>query len=403
MGTQRVPTAFLSTCGVQADKLEGMIEIYKAAFDHARDVHHFNNAGIAPWSQPTLSAVTHWASKLATGGTTAVGLAIEETEKTRAKLARFIGTKPEQVAFFTTCATAISQVALGFPFQFGDEILVWDQEYPSNFHPWRVAADRSGAKLVIAKSDSTLATPFETLVKSVTPKTRVIAVSWVQFRSGAQTDLKALAAFARERGIFTCIDVIQGLGALPFDFDSSGLDAVCGGAHKWLSSPLSLGFLILRQEHVELLKPIMVGAMSYGGPDIPSSTDVKMVRGMPKYEPGGRQILEMVGLGATLDLYEQVGIAAISTEAERLANLLADGLKANGYVVNSPHGTRISGAILNVSPSSSSACKTIEEMEARLHALKVTFSRRPPGIRLSPHASLRDEQIKILVEGLAQA
>jgi cysteine desulfurase / selenocysteine lyase len=381
-----------------------MIEVFKSAYAHASETIHLNNAGIAPWPKQTLEAVTAWSAKLAQGGTSTVGFAFDETEKTRASLAEFLGTRPEQIAFFTTCATAISQVALGFPLKAGDEIVVWDQEYPSNFHPWKIAAERAGAKLVVAKSgsspDSPLATPFANIEAVTTPRTRIIAISWVQYRSGAQTDLKALAQFARERGIFTCVDIIQGFGANEFHFDSSGLDAVCGGAHKWLTSPLSLGFLALRAEHSELLSPIMVGAMTYGGPDIPSSLEAKMRTGVQKFEPGGRQMLEMLGLGQTLELFKKVGISAIAREAERLSNSIADGLRSRGYQVHSPHGEKIRGAILNFSPTSSSPLKTFEEIEQTFAHHKITFSKRSPGIRLSPHAFNRDEEIEKVLQAL---
>lgn len=378
-----------------------MIETFKSAYDHARDVHHFNNAGFAPWSLPTRDAVAHWSSKIASGGAYVVGDAFAESEKTRSKLARFIGTSADQIAFSTTCATAISQVALGFPFKPNDEIVVWDQEYPSNFHPWRVAAERTGAKLVVAKSETSLATPIENLKAVVTPKTRVIAVSWIQFRTGAQTDLKELAAFAKSRGIFTCVDVIQGLGAIPFHFDSLGIDAVCGGAHKWLSSPHSLGFLALKKEHLELLSPIAIGAMCFGGPDVLSSTETQMVKGTQKFEPGGRPLLELIGMGAALDLFSSVGIESISAEAERIASKIAVGIRDHGYDVHSPHGEMIKGAILNFSPTSSSPLKSFEEIEAKLTSLKFTFSKRPPGVRISPHAFLRDDEVQILLDGLA--
>lgn len=381
-----------------------MIETFKSAYDHAREnALHFNNAGFAPWSASTLKAVTEWALKLSSAQPQNVSLAFDETERVRGKLARFVGTKPEQIAFFQTCAAAISQVALGFPFKAGDEIVVWDQEYPSNFHPWRVAAERSGAKVVVAKSDANLATPFESLKSAVTAKTKVIAVSWVQFRSGAQTDLEKLAALGKANGIFTCVDVIQGVGAIPFNFETSGLDAVCGGAHKWLASPLSLGFLALKKEHLELLKPIMVGAMSYGGPDVPSGLDVPLKTGIQKFEPGGRSLLELVAFGATLDLFEQTGISEIAKEAERLSNKLVSGLRDLNYVVHSPHGERIKGAILNFTPSDKSHLKTMAEIEAALLAKKVSFSKRPPGIRLSPHAFVLDSEVETILKALSKS
>ncbi|MFN7729134.1 MAG: aminotransferase class V-fold PLP-dependent enzyme [Bdellovibrio sp.] len=95
------------------------------------------------------------------------------------QLARFIGADTSEVAFFQTTAAALSQAAMGIPLASGDEILTWDQEYPSNFYPWRMPAEKSGAKLIQVESENWL-TPAQKILDRVTAKTKVIAVSWSQ-------------------------------------------------------------------------------------------------------------------------------------------------------------------------------------------------------------------------------
>ena len=80
---------------------------------------------------------------------------------------------------------------------------------------------------------------------------------WVQYQTGAIVDLDQLTSFAREREILTFADGIQGIGQLPFDFEKSGLDFIVGGSHKWMTSPLGVGFLAARKESLfsgDLLK-----------------------------------------------------------------------------------------------------------------------------------------------------
>lgn len=379
------------------------IQDYKNAFAQNSGFLHLNNAGIAPWPIKTQLTISDWSLRLSRDGSHAIADVFPESEKTRPRLAGLLGTRPEQIAFFQTCATAISQVALGLKFSPGDEIVVWDQEYPSNFYPWKVAAERSGAKLVIAKSTPELGTPNENLEAVVTSKTKVITVSWVQYRTGAITDLKRLSEFARARGIFTCIDAIQGLGALPFNFDDLKLDAVCGGAHKWFTSPLSLGFLVLQPEHVERLTPLSIGAITYGGTELLASEATPMAKGVSRFEPGGRSLLEMIGFGETLNLITQVGVASISKEANRLAVRLASGLSEKGYVVYSPHASgdrSLTGQILNFGPGEKSPLKSLPEIEDRLRSINASFAPRAPGIRLSPHAFNTDEHIDQVLDSL---
>ncbi len=374
-----------------------MIQAFKDAYKRQDGLIHLNNAGVAPWPTQTEQTVHQVAANLARGGAHAVGAMVEKSEEARSLLGAFLGAQPNQIAFFQTCAVAISQVAFGLQLPRGSEIVVFDQEYPSNFYPWRLAAERAQGELKIAKSTAQLATPIEAIEAVVTEKTKVIAVSWVQYRNGAILDLEKLAAFAKARGILTCVDIIQGAGLLPFDFNSSGLDFACGGAHKWLTSPLSLGYLMMKPEHVDRLEPLAAGAMSFGGFDALSDLKTPRSSGVARYEPGGRSILELVGLGETLKLMSTTGVQMISSEIERLANNLARGLKTRGFQIHSPHGEKIRGSIVNASHSTLS----MEEITKRLNDAKISYAVRPPGLRLSAHAFNTDADIARTIEALS--
>lgn len=342
-----------------------------------------------------------WTDRFAREGMHAAFPAIEETERTRQLLARTLGAKTEEVAFFLSAAGAISQVALGLDLKPGDEIVVWDQEYPSNFHPWRVAAERTGAKVVVARSPEDLSTPLERIADVVTDRTRVIAVSWVQYRTGAIMDLEELTAFARARNIFTCADIIQGAGLLPFDFRASGLDAACGGSHKWFVSPISAGYLLIKESRIEEIRPTTAGAMSFGTPDsLPTLTDT-LKPGAQRFEPGSRGLLELIGLGASLKLVNDVGLGRIGQEVEWLARRLMHELREIGYEINSPHGSHHRGSIVNFKPGPHAAAKTEDEIDSRLKAGRVSFGRRPPGVRLSLHAFNTTDDVDRIVELLS--
>ncbi|MCM2280966.1 MAG: aminotransferase class V-fold PLP-dependent enzyme [Bdellovibrionaceae bacterium] len=362
---------------------------------------HLNNAGIAPICLPALHALNAWAERVHTDGTFAIPDLFAAQEQTRSSLARLLGAAPEQIAFFQGAANAISQMAFGLDFRAGDEVLVWDQEYPSNFYPWRDAVQRAGGRLVVASSGPHLSTPLENLLTQVTPRTRVIAISWVQYQTGAITDLKDLASFARAKGILTCADVIQGAGALPLDFQDSGLDAIVGGSHKWLLSPLGVGFLCARHEVLERLKPQAVGAMTYGTSEDLAHLGATLRASPSRFEPGSRPLLDIAAFGAALDLFLQTGMDVIAQEAEWLAKKLMHGLRERGYEIQSPHGQFHRGAIVNFRPTSVSAHPSLEGLEAALRAAGVACARRAGGIRLSPHAFNTQDDLEVVFQAVA--
>ena len=317
----------------------------------------------------------------------------QQTEVVRQKLAAFIGADTSEVAFFQTAASALSQAALAIPLEAGDEILTWDQEYPSNFYPWRLAAERARAKVIQIPSEN-WQTPVEKLLAQVNEKTRVIAVSWVQYQTGAVSDLKKISQFIRQhysgRDIWLVADVIQGVGVMSFHFHDTGFDIVCGGSHKWLCSSYGASYgasyMAVRSSRMPQVAPLEVGAMTYGTPDTEKSFSIQPKTTAQRYEPGSKSMFEVIALGATLDLFSAVGVTAIEAEANRLADRLRRGLREKGYEIFSP-----TGPIVNFAPAD---MRQMESVSQALTRAKVSYARRGPGIRLSLHGFNRDDEVE---------
>jgi cysteine desulfurase / selenocysteine lyase len=125
-------------------KMPNLLENFKLQFHRGQKIH-LNNAGQSPISRPAFAALQHWANVFYEDGAHGFPPLDEATTLARIEIAQFLGAKTNEIAFFPGTAGAISQIALGFDFKPGDEILIWDQEYPSNFYPWNEAAKRAGA------------------------------------------------------------------------------------------------------------------------------------------------------------------------------------------------------------------------------------------------------------------
>jgi cysteine desulfurase/selenocysteine lyase len=378
------------------------IDKFRSSFFPSEQFLHFNNAGVAPISKPAFDAIAHWSRRFYEEGFHAIPEAMKESEKTRETLARLLGADTDEIGYFQNASTGLSQVAFGLKFEPGDEIVVWDQEYPANFHPWRLACERSGAKLIQAKSGPNFEAPLSSIEAVLTPRTKVIAFSWVQYRTGAINDIKAITDLARSRGILTCSDIIQGAGLLPFNFHESGLDFASGGSHKWLVSPSSTGYLLTRRDRLPLLQPLLVGAMTFGGPNSLTTGFPDMPNAGTKFEPGSRAFLELIAFGASLKMIEEVGVARIGQEVEWLSKRLMHGLREIGYTVHSPHGSHHRGSIVNFTPSATSAIKNVDDITKRLTEAGVIGNRRPPGQRLAPHAFNTKEQIDRILSILSK-
>jgi selenocysteine lyase/cysteine desulfurase len=156
-------------------------------------------------------------------------------------------------------------IAGGYPFQPGDQIISYVHEYPSNHYPWVMQRQRGVDLLLLADSgNSDLPTELrgwsmDELEKRVTARTRIIAVSHVQFASGFSANLEELGKFCRDRGIDLVVDCAQSLGCLPVYPEQYNIAALAASGWKWLMGPLGSGVMYTSEEFREKIRPTMAG------------------------------------------------------------------------------------------------------------------------------------------------
>ena len=154
-------------------------------------------------------------------------------------------------------STALSLVAEGLDWQPGDNVVGAALEFPSNVYPWMGLASRGVEYRRVEERDGRI-DPDEILAL-LDSRTRMLALSWVQYASGFRSDLARLGRACRERGILFVVDVIQGLGALPLDVEADFVDVAAASAHKWLLGPEGIGLLYVSDRVVERLRPARSG------------------------------------------------------------------------------------------------------------------------------------------------
>lgn len=364
------------------------IEEFKSHFNSDSKYVHFNNAGQALIPDVNRDLSKKWLERFYSEGSFCALEGWNQTEIVRQKLANFLGAECEEVSFFTTTASALSQAAMGIDLHADDEILIWDQEYPSNFYPWRKVAEKNGARLVQVESEN-WKTPAQRILDHVTSKTRVIAISWVQYQTGSVTDLKMISEALKGREIWLVADIIQGAGVRPFNFKESGFDIVCGGSHKWLCSSYGAGYMIVKKNRLLDLEPLEVGAMTYGMPETEKSFAIQPKLDSRRFEPGSKAMIEIIALGATLDLFVHFSAKNIFAEASRIGYRLHQELESIGYQVISE------GPIINFFDNNKNRFDKIIKL---LEQNQIAYAKRGPGIRLSVHAYNKDSEVDKVIQ-----
>lgn len=188
----------------------------------------------------------------------------------RQAAADVLQTAPDNLAFVKNTTEGIGLIANGYPFEPGDQVVSYIHEYPANHYPWKLQ-ERRGVELVLlpdrditgsAPAGKPVAWTMRDLEERVTPRTRIVAMSHVQFASGYCADLKPLAEFCSARGIDLVLDVAQSLGSLPVYPEDWHVAALVSSGWKWLMGPIGAGLLHTSPRFRHKLAPVMVGAES---------------------------------------------------------------------------------------------------------------------------------------------
>lgn len=187
----------------------------------------------------------------------------------RAAAARLLKTSSENLAFVKNTSEAIGLIANGYPFEPGDQVISYVHEYPANHYPWRLQQERGVELILLPNRDITNAAvaqgrpcawALSDLAERVTPKTRIVALSHVQFTSGYAADLKQLGQLCRSHHIDLVIDAAQSLGCLPIYPEEFNIAAVASSGWKWLLGPAGTGLFYTSPSFRDKLEHVMVGA-----------------------------------------------------------------------------------------------------------------------------------------------
>ncbi len=193
---------------------------------------------------------------------------IQELDKAKSLFGQYLNTGPENMAVVKNTTEALSMVANGYPWEEGDEVVLYTHEYPANYYPWINLRHRGVRIQVLDNENDFHGIPdelpgfwsWEELERKVTDRTRMIVMSHVQFVSGYAADLEKLGGFCQERGIYFIVDGAQSLGALPIDVEKYQISALSGSGWKWMCGPMGIAPFYTSPKLREKLAMTVIGA-----------------------------------------------------------------------------------------------------------------------------------------------
>lgn len=370
-----------------------------ALFPIRSNMVFLNHAGVAPLSAPAADAMAVYIRQAqhqayvdsdwyARAG---------EVKKLAARLMNAQG--PDEIAFVANTSMGISLVAKGLAWAPGQEVVTVHGEYPANHYPWK-DLERFGVKIVSVDPLPDGRIDVQDICDAITDRTRVVAISHVQFSSGYRIDLKPISDMVHQAGGYLFVDAIQSLGVLPVDVQAMGIDFLAADGHKWLLAPEGAGLFYAHADLIPLLHPNVVGWLN-----MVSAFDFDRYRfcfcgDARRFEPGSYNIPGILALGASLEMILEFTPQAIAQRVHQLTCRLTDRLNAKGYRVFSPRKTmaECSGIVSFLPPV---ALETpLPTIVGNLQQQKIILAIRHGRLRASPHFYNTLDQMDRLVDSL---
>ncbi len=336
----------------------------------------------------------------------------ERTEATRARFARFIGaSSPDEVAFAKNVSDGINMIAGSIPWRSGDNVVLCPElEHPANVFPWFNVRHRYGIELrTVEPRDGKI--PIEELSEQIDARTRLVTVPTVSFSPGFVTDVGALSALCRDRGVPLLVDAAQSVGILHTDVEAMGIDALAVATQKGMVACYGMGFLYCRASFAETLSPASLARFGVALPEDAHETeltdaDFRYAPGARRFDVGNYNYLGVLAAECALETLEAVGTEVIDDHVRGLARALAGGLHDLGLPVcgGAPQGDL--GHIVAVGQSGGGRHDTVDDpamqrLYAYLTEHDVHFSVRKGVLRFSLHGYNSQEDVDRVV-GLAR-
>ena len=368
----------------------------RSLFPLTKQFIYMNNAGIAPMSERGRAAIEALMEQL-TRRPYPGGLAGAEADRLRSSIAELVGAEPDAIGLVRGTAHGLSLLAQGLDWKKGDNVVGARGEYPANVYPWMSLAVR-GVEFRMAEPVQGRITP-DAVLSLVDDRTKVVALSHVEFWNGYRVDLQRIGRELDRLGTIFAVDAVQSAGALRLDLSRLPVDFLAAGAQKWLLGPLGIGFCYCRPELLRRLRPVLVGMGTVKRDSEYFDYDFDLCETARRFEESSISVLDMAAFQASVDLMLEIGPETIERRVLDLACSLAQGLADRGYEIVEPWPRKpeeSSGIVSFRRPGSTPA-----EVVRDLNAARVVGRAHGDFVRLSPHFYNTPQEVERVLDVLA--
>ena len=343
--------------------------------------HYANHAAIAPWPRAASLAVVEFAQENSQIGPENYSRWLLVERQLRNRLASLVNAaSPNDIALLKNTTEGICTVANGIDWRSGDNLIIPVDEFPSNRLPWQ-ALQRLGVEVREVDIRAT-SEPEQALLACLDARTRLLAVSAVQWRDGLRLRLELLGDACQAKDILFFVDAIQQLGAMQMDVEACGIDFLTADGHKWLLAPEGIAVFYCRESVRGRLKLQQRGWRMVDEPYRFSRNSWEPSKTASRFEAGSPNMLGQAALHASVGLLQEIGMqhveACIAANSLALSKGLAD---VPGLELVRPFDPQRVSGIVSFRPPDGDP----DRVQLALKSRQLSCTVRGDAIRLSPH------------------
>ena len=369
------------------------IEEVRNLFPHLKtDQIYFNHAAIGPWSNLVLNRVQDYAERRSGTQIEIFKTFVKWSEDAKRKLSSLLGTVPERLAWIDNVSNGLNILAQGLDWKSGDRIVLNNVEFPSNVYPF-LNLKSQGVGIDFAKARNGMV-DVEDLRKLITPRTKLISISLVQFLSGYRANVDAIGELCQKHGIIFCVDAIQGAGVVQIDVNKSKIDFLAGGTQKWFMSSQGLSYLYITEDLQIRINQKNVGWTSVNDSWNFLDYNLSLKPDADRFQNGTLNALGVAIFDASLNLFmgfemKNIEKRILENTSHFIKSLIEIGIDP---ILKSVSEVNLAGI---VSFKSEYSAEIFQELEKR----KIFCAVREGLVRLSPHFyNTHDEIDKVVNE-----
>ncbi|MBN2735936.1 MAG: aminotransferase class V-fold PLP-dependent enzyme [Spirochaetales bacterium] len=292
-----------------------------------------NNCGTTPAGSHIIEAVTGYIHEYSRKGVFSEKYALSKVKNSiQAILSELLNCDIQDIALIHNTAEGMNFISRGLSLNPGDEILLMENEYPSNVYPWEHWQNKGITIKFIASAFS----PGEFIHNfkaALTDKTKLVSLSAVHWCTGLPLPIKEIGKICQERAIDFCVDGAQGAGHVKIDVNNWGISYLSFSAWKWLLGPLGLGVLVIPEKNVKKLEPVFKGTGSVAKPQEYLPYQKELIPGVERYMFSTPNFIDWIYFLSSLEFLQKIGFERIMERIYRLSRYLTEKLMDSGFTV----------------------------------------------------------------------